>query len=76
MRALPDGVFDSDVVTVCSACLRASCWHGQFMCDGSKTAGTVRKTVAELRPLRLEHPDYWKLAAILDPVCDDEPEDA
>ncbi len=46
-------------VMVCSECLRAACYHGEFMCDGAVGAGTVIKTVGELRPLKLEHPDHW-----------------
>jgi len=47
-------------VTVCSACLRASCWQGQFYCDEYRTAGTVVKTVAELRAGQYgEHESYW-----------------
>jgi hypothetical protein len=48
-------------VTVCSACLRACCWQGIYLCDGSMTAGTVKKTVKELTELDLEHPGYWDL---------------
>ena len=51
---------DTDLVTVCSACLRASCWWGEFYCDEYKTAGTVDKTVRELRALGYEHENYWK----------------
>ena len=46
-------------VTVCSACLQASCWQGLFYCDEYKTAGTVEKTIEELTALNLEHPSYW-----------------
>jgi len=46
-------------VTVCDRCLQASCWQGEFMCDEARYAGTTTKTVAELRKLNLEHPDYW-----------------
>ena len=48
-----------ETITVCSACLTASCWQGRFFCDRHKTAGTVEKTRAELEALDLEHPDYW-----------------
>lgn len=48
------------LVTVCSECLKASCWQGIFMCDNSRNAGTVQKTKAELRKLNREHPSYWK----------------
>jgi hypothetical protein len=49
-------------VTVCSACLQASCWQGLFYCEAYKTAGTVQKTISELMALGLESPDYWKAA--------------
>lgn len=50
---------DVEKVTVCSNCLRASCWQGIFMCDESRSAGTVEKDVQELTELNLEHPSYW-----------------
>ena len=46
-------------VTVCSACLQATCWQGLFYCDDYRTAGTVEKTRSELEILALEHPSYW-----------------
>lgn len=46
-------------VTVCSACLQASCWQGLFYCNDYQTAGTKEMTVAELSKLKLEHPSYW-----------------
>lgn len=46
-------------VTVCSACLQATCWQGLFYCDEYRTAGTVEKTPKLLKELDLEHPDYW-----------------
>lgn len=49
-----------DLITVCDACLMASCWQGIFMCDRSQGAGTVQKTRSELRQLGLEHPRFWK----------------
>ncbi len=48
-----------DKITVCDACLQASCWQGEFMCDKSRGAGTVEKSKAELERLGLEHPSYW-----------------
>jgi hypothetical protein len=51
---------DDDLITVCDACLQASCWQGIFYCQRSKTAGTVKKTRRELRGLAMEHPSYWK----------------
>ena len=47
-------------ITVCDKCLTASCWQGLFMCDDSKFAGTVEKTIDELKELNLEHSSYWK----------------
>jgi hypothetical protein len=49
----------SETITVCSACLQASCWQGIFYCDDYKTAGTVEKTRADLEALALESSDYW-----------------
>jgi hypothetical protein len=54
------GTYDpSAPVTVCSECLRASCWQGIFYCEDYKRARTTRKPIAELRALKLESPDYW-----------------
>lgn len=54
----------STLVTVCAACLHASCWQGAFYCEDYISAGTVEKTVAELQTLRKlgvvrEHPSWW-----------------
>jgi hypothetical protein len=46
-------------VTVCAACLQASCWQGEFYCETAKTAGTTRRTVGTLRQLGREDPSYW-----------------
>lgn len=51
---------EDDLITVCDACLQASCWQGIFYCDEYKTAGTVQKKRRELRELDREHPSYWK----------------
>lgn len=50
-----------ETITVCSACLRACCWQGQFMCDDAKHAGTKEMTRAELEAMkpRRENPEYW-----------------
>ncbi len=50
---------DTRLVTVCSACLCASCWQGEFYCDDYRIAGTVEKTVEELKQLNLENACYW-----------------
>lgn len=47
------------LITVCDQCLRACCWQGYFMCDKSKSAGTIQKTIGELKTLGLENPHYW-----------------
>jgi len=47
-------------ITVCDNCLCASCWRGFLMCEGAKDAGTVEKTIEELKELNLEHPSYWR----------------
>jgi hypothetical protein len=50
-----------DVITVCDHCMRACCWQGEFMCDGARSAGTVDRTVSELRAGSYgESEDYWK----------------
>ena len=49
------------LITVCAACNRACCWHGEFMCEDAVGADTKRVKESELIKLRLEHPDYWKL---------------
>jgi hypothetical protein len=47
-------------VTVCSECLQASCWAGEFYCEQHREASTVTKTVRELHALGpLENPSWW-----------------
>jgi len=50
---------DKTLITVCDACLTASCWHGGLMCDNNKNAGTVEKSIGELKKLNLENQDNW-----------------
>ena len=52
------------LITVCDACLCASCWHGIFFCQDYQTAGTVQKTSRELRKLDREHPSYYSRAEV------------
>lgn len=52
------------LVTVCSACRCASCWHGEFMCDASRTAGTVNVRASVLRAEAREHPDNFSTAKL------------
>jgi hypothetical protein len=51
---------DARMITVCSACLRASCWQGKLYCDRAKEAGTARMPARTLRKLLLEAPVYWE----------------
>ncbi len=48
-------------VTVCDKCLCACCWHGEFMCDDARNAGTVDKTIRELLASGAprESNEYW-----------------
>lgn len=52
------------LITVCDACMRACCWHGIFMCDESRSAGTTQKTASELRRLNREHSDYYSKSEV------------
>lgn len=52
---------ESKLVTVCSKCLRASCWLHIFVCDENRSAGLETLTVAHLRKLGLENEQYWGL---------------
>lgn len=53
---------DNDLITVCSDCLRASCWQGEFFCDSAldPDSSITQKTRGELRELDLEDSRYWK----------------
>lgn len=50
---------EEPTITVCAACLMASCWQGVWLCEEARQADITQKTVAELTALGLEHPDYW-----------------
>lgn len=55
------------LVTVCSNCLTAQCWHAgptDLMCEGAGHASLVEKTVEELDRLNLEHPSYYALERV------------
>jgi hypothetical protein len=60
MRAVAARKEANRLVTVCSACLTAACWNGEFCCQDHLTAGTVERTVRDLRALGQEHPDNWR----------------
>ncbi len=51
-------------VTVCDACLMATCWYGLFMCEKSQGAGVTELPLSKLRRLNLEHPSYWTREAV------------
>ena len=53
------------LVTVCDVCMRASCWHGLFICDGGQDAGTRDIASSELRKLKAEHPSYFTKAELM-----------
>jgi hypothetical protein len=46
-------------VTVCAACLCASCWHGEFMCQRSRSADVTTRKASELVALGREHPSCF-----------------
>lgn len=52
-------------VYVCAECLTASCWHGEFMCQRSRTANIKTLTVAELDVLGREHPDNYSIEKVI-----------
>jgi hypothetical protein len=54
------------IVTVCDSCLRACCWHGLFMCDASRDAGTKELRASEVAKLDLEHHDYFSREQLLE----------
>ncbi len=50
---------DDRLLIVCDNCLCACCWHGEFYCQKSRSAGTREMRVSELRALGREHESYW-----------------
>ena len=53
--ALPE----TATVTVCSHCLKASCWKGVHLCEAVRAAATVELPVPALVKLGREHSQYW-----------------
>ena len=47
------------LVEVCAVCLTASCWHGEFLCEEWRTAGTLELSARELDKRGAEHPDNY-----------------
>lgn len=59
-KSLQAGELPPDLlITVCDACLQASCWQAKFFCGKAHSAGTVDLPVRRLRELNLEHASYW-----------------
>ena len=56
---------DQRKVMVCDECLRASCWYGELHCGNAVFAGAKVLKIAELEPLRREHPDNWSDEAMI-----------
>lgn len=46
-----------ELITVCAACDRISCWLGEFMCEDAKYANVRRITREEFDALGLERPE-------------------
>jgi hypothetical protein len=51
---------DRRMITVCRACLRASCWQGQHPCERAAKLTSTRMPARTLRKLLLEAPHYWE----------------
>lgn len=52
------------LVTVCRACGRASCWHGELFCHEAEHAGTMEVAASKLRTDALEHRSHFSIAKI------------
>jgi hypothetical protein len=48
------------LITVCSACLRASCWQGVHYCEKAGDSATIQLARSKLIALRREHPSFWR----------------
>lgn len=51
-------------ITVCDKCLRASCWHGIWMCDDAIGAGLIQLPRWKLDELNREHPSHYSAEQI------------
>lgn len=60
-------------VEVCDECLQASCYHGKFMCPEASGAGTILKTISELKELDIEHEDNWSDETLIEIYGDSAP---
>jgi len=59
-KEIYEKIFFNTEIIVCNKCLRASCWNGESLCYESYNAGVIKKTIRELRELKLEHEYNWK----------------
>lgn len=59
-----DTAADDYTVIVCDACLTASCWHGEHMCQESPGAGIRHLSASTLRRLAFEHPSNYSRAKL------------
>lgn len=51
-------------ILVCSGCLKASCWHGEWRCAIREDASVTWRTEAELDALGLEDPSNYSIERI------------
>lgn len=51
-------------ILVCSGCLKASCWHGEWKCATREDASVTWRTEAELDALGLEDPSNYSVERI------------
>lgn len=56
---------DDYLVTVCSECLRASCWHYDAPCADAIRASTIERRASDLRKLNLESPSHYSRSRLL-----------
>lgn len=49
------------LIQVCAECGTACCWHGEFLCSDSLTAGLELRTVEELNNKKLENNHHYSV---------------
>lgn len=76
LAALRLSRWNTCTVSVCSACLRASCWQGKHFCESYRAAGVVEKTPFQLKALQAsgesvgaEDPSYWDVCDSCGTAC-------
>ena len=56
---------EDTLVTVCAECRTASCWYGEFMCDGRFSGADVIQVMRGVLAMEArESPHYWTDDAI------------